>query len=213
MKFCFSITFFLFFFGTVLSQNPHPYVTLEERIQGKRLELFAVNSDSKNYDVFLKVETEDFRRSSARPLIKVVPANSEVRLITLVKLKGKQGNYSTIFVVDEISKDLSIRKDREDFRIKLDNALNQKNIVIYTKNACDLCLDTKEIFMKNNINYTEYRTDKDSTNLMRLIKEFQINNQKEQAIAPIIKIEDSLYTNLRTKEDLINILKNHFKSY
>lgn len=210
MKHCFSIVFSLLFFISVFSQNTHPFVKLEERIKGKRLELFAVNSNSINYDVFLRVETEDFRRSSARPVIKTIPANSEIRLITMVKLNGTEGNYSTTFVVNEIAKALSMRKDHEDFEIKLDNALHKKQIIIYTKEACDLCTDTKSLLRQNKIKYTEYGIDKDSLNLMKLIKDFKVNQQNTKALAPILKIEDSLYTNLRTTQDVIDALKNHY---
>lgn len=209
MKTFFNTFFFLFFLMPLFSQNAHPYVSLAEKVKGKRLELFAVNSNSISYDVFLRVETEDYRRSSARPIIKTIPPNSEVRLITMVKLNGKEGTYSTTFVVNEISKELSIRKDHEDFEIKFDDALHQKHLIIYTKDACDLCADARQLLRQNKIEYTEYSIDKDSINLMKLIKEFKVNNQKEKALAPIIKIEDSLYTNLRTKQDLINALKNH----
>ena len=209
MKPYFNIIFFLFISATVFSQVSHPYVTLKEKVTGKRLELFAVNTDSISYDVFLRVETEDFRRSSSRPLIKIIPPNSEVRLITIVKLKGKEGKYSTTFVVDEISNELSIQKNREDFQINFDNALHQKNIIVYTEEVCNLCTVSKELFRGNNIRYTEYSIDKDANHLIKLIEELKAKNQKEKALYPIIKIEDSLYTNLRTKQDVINIFKNH----
>ena len=205
-------TFFLSFFvlGNILAQNKHEFVTLKEKTKGKRLELFAVNTNSISYDVFLRVETQDFRRSSSRPVLKTLPPNSETRLITMVKLNGKKGNYNSTFIVNEIAKSLSIRKNHEDFEVKFDNALRSKKITIYTKKICDLCLETKKILTNNKIYFTELSIEKDSVNLMKIAKEFKKYKLMGKALTPIIKIEDSLYTSLQTKQDVIKALKHHF---
>jgi len=160
--------------------------------------------------VFLRVETEDYRRSSSRPVLKTIPPNSEVRMITMVKLADKEGKYQTTMVVNEIGYELSIRKDKTNFNAKLNNALKDKHITIYTKEHCDLCKDAVSLLKRNRITYDEYSIDRDSINLMKLVKEFKRDGLQEKAIAPIIKIEDSLYTNIRGEIDLINALKNHF---
>ena len=77
------------FYG--LSQNNHEFVSIKEKVTGKRVELYAINTNNISYDVFLMVETKDYRRSSSRPVLKTVPANSEVRMITMVKLNEKEG--------------------------------------------------------------------------------------------------------------------------
>ena len=210
MKFIFTFLLSFFYLGSALAQNNHEFVALKEKTKGKRLELFAVNTNSLSYDVFLRVETEDYRRSSSRPVIKTIPPNSEVRLITMVKLAGKEGKYNTTFVVNEIGYELSIRKDKSDFNAKLNDALKSKQITIFTKDSCTLCDDTRQLLKRNRIIFTEYSIEKDSINLIQLIKEFKKVNLTEKAIAPILKIEDSLYTSIRSEFDLINALKNHF---
>ncbi len=202
----------LFFLITISvnSQNENEFVTIKEKITGKRVELFAVNTNTISYDVFLIVETEDYRRSSSRPVLKTVPPNSEVRMITMVKLKGKEGKYNYTLVVNEVGYDLSIKKDHENFELKLDDALNTKKITLFTKDVCDLCKETKTLLNKNRILFEEYNIDKDTTLLIKLIKEYKHNKVSSRTYTPIMKIEDSLYTSIKTKNELIDALKNHF---
>lgn len=210
MKFLAPFCILFLVFSTSIAQNKHPYVTLKEKVKGKRLELFALNTNDISYDVFLKVDTEDYRRSSARPVLKTIPPNSEVRLITMVKLANRAGKYNTTFVINEIGYEIAIQKDKTDFNIKLNAALKDKNITIFTKDSCKLCADTRQLLKRNRINYTELGIDKDSVNLMELVREFKKTSLKTKAIAPILKIEDSLYTSIKSEMDLINALKNHF---
>jgi len=210
MKHFFTFLLSFLILGNIVAQNKHPFVKLNEKKKGKRLELFAVNTGSISYDIFLRIETQDYRRSSLRPILKTIPPNSKVRLITMVKLNGKEGKYNTTFVVNEIAQELSIRKDYEDFDIKFDNALRTKKITIYTKNACDLCFTTRQLLDKNRIGYEELSIEKDSINLMKLVTEFKKAKMQRKALAPVLKIEDSLYTSLKTKQDVIDAFKNHF---
>ncbi len=209
MKLLFSFFLSFFIYGSAIAQNKHEFVILKEKTKGKRLELFAVNTNNISYDVFLRIETEDFRRSSTRPVLKTIPPNSEVRLITMVKLNGKEGIYNSTFIVNEITKELSIRKDHENFEVKLDNALRNKKITIYTKDACDLCIETRQLLNSSNIPFTELSIEKDSTNLIGIAKEFKKYKLIGKALTPVIKIEDSLYTSLKNKQDVIEALKNH----
>ena len=92
-----------------MSSNPH--VKLIEKKTGKRLQLFAENTDSIPYVVFLRVTTQDYRRTSKRPILKEIPGNSKQLLKTLILLDGKEGNYEPTFIVNEVTTNLSITKD------------------------------------------------------------------------------------------------------
>ena len=210
MKYISACIFFLLITSNSLSQNKHEFVFIKEKITGKRVELFAVNTNTISYDVFLMVETEDYRRSSSRPILKTIPANSEVRMITMVKLNDKEGKYNYTLVVNEIAYDLSIKKDHENFEVKIDDALNTKTVTLFSKDICSLCDETKALLSSNKINYEEFNIDKDSTQLIKLIKEYKHNKVDTKTYAPILKIEDSLYTQIKTKQDLIDALKNHY---
>ena len=208
--------YILVFFCTLLlsplveAQKKHEFVSIKEKTVGKRIELFAVNTSSISYDVFLMVETQDFRRSSSRPVLKTIPPNSEVKMITLIKLKGKEGKYTYTLVVNEVAYDLNVKKNHDDFEVKIDDALKTKKVTLFTKDVCDLCNQTKSLLGANYIKYDEFNIDRDSTQLIRLIKEYKSNKVNARTFAPILKIEDSLYTNIKTKEELITALQNHF---
>jgi glutaredoxin len=131
-------------------------------------------------------------------------------MITMVKLNGTEGKYNYTLVVNEIAYDISINKDHENFEVKIDDALNSKKVTIFSKDVCILCDETKLLLNNNRINFEEFNIDKDSTQLIKLIKEYKQNKVDERTYAPILKIEDSLYTNLKTKQELIDALKNHF---
>lgn len=210
MKYLFTCFLFLLITVKSTSQNNHEFVSLTEKTNGKRIELFAVNTNNIPYDVFLMVETEDFRRSSSRPVIKTVPANSQVKMITLIKLNEKQGKYTYTLIVNEVSYDLSVRKDHSDFEIKIDDALKTKKVTLFTKDDCSLCTTTKRILETNYIVYEEFNMDKDSLLIKDLLKEYKTEEINNKTSAPILKIEDSLYTTLKSKRDLIDALKQHF---
>lgn len=210
MKYLFTYLFLILFVFTGISQNDHEFVSITEKVTGKRVELFAVNTNDISYDIFLMVNTKDFRRSSSRPVLKTIPANSKVKMITMVKLNGKEGKYNYTLVVNEVSYDLTIIKDHENFELKIDDEIKKKKVSIFTKDSCDLCKDTKGILSTNLIKYEEFNIDRDTIQLIKLIKEYKSSGIDERTYAPIIKIDDSLYTKIKTRKDLIEALKNHF---
>ena len=196
---------------TAFGQTEHKHVKLQEEIKGKRYELFIENTDSISYDIFLKVDTNDFRRSSERPILQTIKGNSRVRVLTMVKLNGKPGKYTHILVVNEVSYALEIDKDFEIIDFKLDKELHNKTVTLYTKNNCTICPDAKHILTKNKISYTEYNLDQDTTNYSRIITEFKaIKPKSEYNHIPILKIEDQLYNNIESLEDFIQALREGF---
>ncbi len=188
MKYLFACLFFLLNTIQSTSQNKHEFVSIKEKVTGKRIELYAVNTNSISYDVFLMVETENYRRSSSRPILKTVPGNSEVKMITMVKLNGKEGTYNYTLVVNEIAYDLSIKKDQDDFEVKIEDALNANKVTLFTKDVCNLYDETKNLLDNNRIKYEEFNVDRDSTQLIKLIKEYKYNKVDARTYAPIIKV-------------------------
>ena len=210
MRFLFFCFFIVSFTIPATAQSNHEFVSIKEKITGKRVELFAVNTNNIDYDVFLKVDATGYRRSSARPIIKTIPANSTVRMITLVKLVNTESNYKYTLVVNEIGFQLDMQKDDTGFNFKIDESLKSKTVTLFTKNNCLLCNQTKEFLGNNKINYKEFNIDQDSTYLVNLLKEFKKNRIKTKTQVPILKIEDSLYTNIKTQKQLIETLQKHY---
>lgn len=211
MKKVVLILILICFNSIVIAQNDHKHVKLLEEVKGKRYELLIQNTDSISYDIFLRVETNDFRRSSERPILQTIPGNSKKKVLTMVKLNEKPGNYTYILVVNEVSYALEIDKDFEIIDFKLNKALKNKKVVLYTKDDCVICPDAKHILTKNKISYTEYNLDKDTTNYDKIIKEFKaIKPKSEFNHIPILKIEDQLFNDIKNLEDFIQALRDGF---
>jgi len=211
MKTYITLIAFLLLSLNSFTQNEHKFVKLSEEKKGKRVTLYATNTDSISYDLFLKVDTKDFRRSSKRPIIRNIAANSKIKLLTLIQLANTEGKYESIFVVNEVAYALDIKKDREVLDFKLDRALKEKKVTLYTKDDCLICPDTKRILDNNKIAYTEYNIDKDSTNYLKIIKEFQANKEKRfKNRIPLLKVGDKVYNKIETKEDFIGALRKAF---
>ena len=211
MRFILLCAFALVFSIQTTAQNEHEFVSIQEKVTGKRVELFAVNTNDIAYDIFLKVDATGYRRSSARPIIKNIPAHSKVRMITLVKLVNTESNYKYTMVVNEVRFDLAMQKNDTGLDFKMDASLKSKTVDLFTKDNCLLCNQTKDVLANNKINYKEFNIDQDSTYLVSLLKDFKANNIKSKIQAPVLKIEDSLYTNIRSQKQLIETLQEHYK--
>ncbi|WP_290698912.1 glutaredoxin domain-containing protein [Lacinutrix sp.] len=211
MKTYLTLIAFLLFTINSFAQNDHEFVKLSEEKKGKRLTLYATNTDSISYDIFMKIETKDYRRSSNRPIIRNIAANSKIKLMTLIQLAETEGNYNSVFVVNEVAYTLDINKDHEGLDFKLDRAIKDKKVVLFTKDDCVICPDTKRILENNKIAYTEYKIDKDSTNYLKIIKEFKADkkNRFENRI-PVLKVGDKVYNNIKSTEDFVGALREAF---
>ena len=207
------LVFLLFFFSLYsFSQNiSSEKVTLIKKQNGKRLELYAKNTDTINYVVFLRVTTQDYRLSSNRPVLKSAEPNSETHLLTLIKLAGKPGEYEHQFIVNEVSNNLQFRKDHEDIQINFDDALKTANITVYESDNCDFCEETKVLFNENKIAFKKKHVEKDKAMLIKQLKKVgkPIDNLKKELF--VIQIESNIYTGIKNKKQLLEALKEHIK--
>lgn len=211
MKIQFTIFTFLLISVYSFAQNQHKHVKLTEEKKGKRITLYANNTDSLSYDIFLKVDTKDFRRSSTRPILRNIAPNSKIKLLTLIQLNGTEGKYNTTFIVNEVAYAIEVEKDHEGLDFKIDEALKDKEVTLYTKNDCLICPDTKRILNNNKIAFTEYNIDKDSTNYLKIIKDFKNNTNKNfDNKIPVLKVNTAIYNKIESVEDFITALREAF---
>ncbi|KAA5824469.1 hypothetical protein FPF71_09830 [Algibacter amylolyticus] len=204
------LIFLTSFLGFAQGANPEN-VTLVEKQNGKRLELYAKNTDTIPYVVFLRVTTNDYRRSSNRPVLKPVGANSEVHLLTLIKLASSEGNYEHQFIVNEVSTNLKFRKDNDDMQINFDAALKTANITLFESDACEICEDTKLLFNNNKVAYNVKDINNDQDLLLKALKNNGQSAENIQQDVFVLKIEDAIYRGIRTKKELLEALKNHIE--
>ena len=209
-----AYSFIVLLFISCLSfaqQTKNENVELVKKQNGKRLEFFAKNIDSVSYSVFLRIETEDYRRSSNRPVLQVIPANSETHLITLIKLSDKPGDYKEQFIVNKISQSLNFRKDFDDIQINIDEALKTEDITIFESENCELCNEAKNLFNAYQIAFKTKDITEDQQKLEKLLKKADQANYDIKNAVFILKIKESIYTNITTKTALIDTINNYNK--
>ncbi|MFT4805953.1 MAG: glutaredoxin [Psychroserpens sp.] len=190
--------------------SSNPYVTLVEKKSGKRLQLFAKNTDSIPYAVFLRVTTKDYRRTSKRPVLKEIPGNSTLLLKTLIVLDGKEGRYDTTFIVNEVTTSLTMRKTHDQFNLKINAAKLEKTILMYSNSNCELCNQAIEILEDNAFNFENYNLETNIEVSESLKSELDISSLQDLKF-PILKIEDQIYTNVDSRKKFIEILKVYFE--
>jgi glutaredoxin len=81
----------------------------------------------------------------------------------------------------------------------------------FTNSSCELCDQAIEILEENAFNYEDYNleTKTDATEI--LITELEYPESIEGIMFPVLKIEDTLYTSIKTRQEFIDILKLHFE--
>ncbi|GAL81649.1 hypothetical protein JCM19274_494 [Algibacter lectus] len=209
-----AYSFIVLLFISCLSfaqQTKNENVELVKKQNGKRLEFFAKNNDSVSYSVFLRIETEDYRRSSNRPVLQVIPANSETHLITLIKLSDKPGDYKEQFIVNKISQSLNFRKDFDDIQINIDEALKTEDITIFESENCELCNEAKSLFNAYQIAFKTKNITEDQQKLEKLLKKAGQADYNIKNAVFLLKIKESIYTNITTKTALIDTINNYNK--
>lgn len=209
-----AYSFFLLLFISAFSfaqQTESEKVVLLKKQNGKRLEFYAKNTDSVSYSVFLRIVTTDYRRSSNRPVLKVIPANSETHLITLIKLIDKPGDYEQQFIVNEISQKLHIRKNFENFEIKIDDALKTESITIFESDDCTLCETAKTLFNNHKIAFNTKHIVKDSEALELLLNNSGIAKDSIKNSPFILQIKSKVYTSISTEKALIDTINTYNK--
>ncbi|MEL0653101.1 glutaredoxin domain-containing protein [Algibacter sp. TI.3.09] len=209
-----AYSFIVLLFISCLSfaqQTKNENVELVKKQNGKRLEFFAKNNDSVSYSVFLRIETEDYRRSSNRPVLQVISANSETHLITLIKLSDKPGDYKEQFIVNKISQSLNFRKDFDDIQINIDEALKTEDITIFESENCELCNEAKSLFNAYQIAFKTKNIKEDQQKLEKLLKKAGQADYNIKNAVFLLKIKESIYTNITTKTALIDTINNYNK--
>ncbi|MBU2939498.1 glutaredoxin [Lacinutrix sp. C3R15] len=200
---------FLLFFISVLSfaQNNHTYISIEKKESGKKVEVYAVNSSSTDYEVFLKINATGFRKIAENPITKIVPANSKIKMFTLLKI-SEENNISFGLIVNEIAHDQEKLANAIDFTFE--ESKKNKPVILFIKDYCDLCENTIKLFRDNNIVHTIYNIDEDLDYYQKIQQELLNRKNDKTSLVPIIEIEDSIYNRLENRNKLIEALKNHF---
>lgn len=128
-------------------------VVLIEDKQPKRWLMYAQNNSEEEQEVFLMVQGTGFRRSADRPIIKRVPANSKVLMMTLIPLKGVEPVYSKIFTYETNLQQIKRRKGEKDEEYVNIRPLKDDELTVFIEEDCEKCDYLLQFLNTNHINY------------------------------------------------------------
>ena len=201
--------YFLLFFVSAFSfaQSNHAHISIEKKEKGKRVDVYAVNSSNTDYEVFIKINAVGFRKSAENMVTKAVPAKSEVKMVSLIKISD-DSNVTFGMIVNEIGHDTEKVANAIDFTF--DENKKNKPVTVFVKDYCSLCESTIKLFSDNNIVHTIYNIDEDKEYYQKIQQELLNRKNDKTSLVPIIEVEDSIYNRLESRDKLIKALKNHF---
>lgn len=179
-------------------------VSLKERVTGKRKSLYLINNDSVNHSVFFTLSTDDYVVNDPKPITITLKPNTEVKVASMVLIDGKKGRYDYTLKVNEVGYELDLKKDGQKFNPQINKGFKTKDITIFIKKDCQLCADIKRVLKRSRVPFNNLYFKRDSVALNNLLNSYGKN--RSNVIAPVVKINDSLYTSIKTPRDLIEII-------
>jgi len=114
-------------------------VTLIAEEEAKRTNLYVQNNTDKDLNIFLKIDGNGYRRSSDRPLITDIPANTKVFIKTLIPLTNESSSYTYLLVVNDEEKPIDVESGKRDPELDDFDLLLSNDLVVFTKDDCPRC--------------------------------------------------------------------------
>ena len=115
-RFTFFLLTFIFliaFAGNAQQKNHEDGVKIIEEVGNKKTLIFAKNENNESRSIFFKVNAEGYRRRADRPVIKQLPPNEKIHLITLIPLTDQKSNYTYTFVVNKELENIQVSGQKE----------------------------------------------------------------------------------------------------
>ena len=167
-------TFLLLFAVSIYSQEAR--ILLSEKKTGKRIVLIAENTTKDTLHVFLMVNSEGYRKSAARPVLKKVPPLGKTPMITLIEIQNIPSKYTYELIVSEKENNLNLDMDRKAKDIK--KTISGK-LVLFTMDYCEKC-DLLEASLKTkNVKHRSFNIGEDPVLYQQFIA-FITNDLKEE---------------------------------
>lgn len=190
-----ALTLYLNVTNTFAQEKP---ITIEEERVANRLMLYAVNENLVDLDVKITVSGTNFRQSKAVPRFIRVPSTSRVHVANLMLKRGVQPSYTYELEVNDSLSRRALKKPFKKIRIA-----PKKNITIYITEGCTSCDTIVNPLERSPYKYTAHN----------LAEKPEIKSQLAKAMPsldtitrPVISLNGSLYTEIKTFEELIEKL-------
>lgn len=192
----------LLFSLPVLSQGEK--VIISEKKKGKRLTLMAENKTSDTLSVFLMVTSEGYRRSADKPVLKDIPPQTTLPMITLIELRNVESSYTYELIVNNWEKRLEFAYDKE--IVDIENAIRGK-IVIFAMKGCEKCAALASQLIQKRIPYRMFDISKDPILYRQFMKfiEPELSNET-RILFPVIWNRDHTIFGFEKLEQVVKEL-------
>lgn len=192
---------------TFATAQSAPLVELIEDKQPKRWLLYAQNNTDEEQEVFLMVQGEGFRRSADRPVIKTIPPNSKVLMITLIPLKGVEPKYTKVFTWETNLKTITKRKGENEEEYVNIRPLKDDELTVFTDADCEKCAILLNFLNKNHYKYRVLDVAKNHK-----VKDFMFSHlRKAEYKGGLVDLPVLMYQ--QRKHWSINDIKKFIKEY
>lgn len=198
-------------FSTGYGQFEDDRVTLIEDVQPKRTIISVKNNTNSNLNVFLKIDGVGYRRSSDRPIIKDIPANAQVEMITLIPLKNETSSYTHLLVVNDKEKNLTVEfeddPELQDFVTLLDN-----DLVVFTKDECPRCDQMISLMQNEHTPFKVINIDDRKRYYDALYVLLKLENDEDYSVKlPIVRKRGEMIYPIWNVRQMARLLSEEFK--
>lgn len=143
------------FFWVLFANAQTEAIEIVEIKDKNKIIFYAINHTESLKEVFFKVDGEGFRKSGFRPVIKKVPANSKILLITLIPLKDATPTYTYFSSFDDKLQELNLETNVKTWK-ELDYLIDNGETIIFTKDECAKCEKLIGMLKANRISHKAF---------------------------------------------------------
>jgi len=147
-------------------------VIISESKKGKRVVLHAENTTADTLNIFLMVQSEGYRRSADKPVLKDIPPHSKIPMITLIELRDVASSYTYDLIVNETENEIAFEYENE--IVDIENVVKGK-VVIFAMVGCEKCAQLASKLTEQRIAYRMFNIAEDP----KLYRQFMKFVEKE----------------------------------
>lgn len=171
----------------------------------------AVNHSTVQQEITLTLTVENLR-GYKKPITKLIPTKSTVKLATLTFIKGKGNKYTSKYSYKPkpTKEEIAFQEKRLKKKSLEDIGDITKGIVVFSKDGCSRCHYTTSYLLDNNIDFKLLNTseNKDYNHLMwTLIKENNPLAGVKNVTMPVILINGKLSHSMKDLKSFVADLK------
>jgi glutaredoxin len=181
-------------------------VLITEMKTGKRVVLMAENKTQDTLNVLLMVDSEGYRRSATKPVVKNIPPQTKVPMITLIELSNVPSEYTYDLIINQKEKKISLETDKQ--AKDIEKILNGK-LVLFTMKNCEKCQQLSSALDENRISHRDFDIS-DNQVIYRQFMAF-ISDQltvETRIRFPIIWNKDKVIFSYQDLEEIVLQLQN-----